>query len=140
MMDDLSPKQILFVHEYIKSGNGKLSAIKAGYSEKTAESQASRLLRNAKVQQFLNKQKTNLNIDLREMFAESAVKAYQVLHEIMLSSDASHRDRLSAAKDLLDRAGYKPIDKVMADVNSEGTLEVIIQTPDVDEGGWNADR
>ena len=38
-----------FAREYIVDLNGKQAAIRAGYSEKTAESQASRLLRNSKV-------------------------------------------------------------------------------------------
>src|ERR1700751_1632756 len=39
-----------FVEEYILDLNGKQAAIRAGYSPKTAEVQASRLLRNVKVQ------------------------------------------------------------------------------------------
>lgn len=45
----LSSRHLIFVREYLKDGNGKQAAIRSGYSEKTAESQASRLLRNAKV-------------------------------------------------------------------------------------------
>jgi phage terminase small subunit len=45
----LNPKQERFVAEYLKDLNGKQAAIRAGYSEKTAESQASRLLSHAKV-------------------------------------------------------------------------------------------
>ena len=45
----LNARQQLFVLEYLKDMNGKQAAIRAGYSEKTAESQASRLLTNVKV-------------------------------------------------------------------------------------------
>lgn len=45
----MTPKQARFVEEYLKDLNGTQAAIRAGYSENTAESQASRLLRNAKV-------------------------------------------------------------------------------------------
>lgn len=45
----LNDRQRLFVLSYIKSGNGRQSAIEAGYSEASAEQQASRLLTNAKV-------------------------------------------------------------------------------------------
>ena len=38
-----------FCEEYVIDLNGKQAAIRAGYSEKTAEQQASRLLRNVKV-------------------------------------------------------------------------------------------
>lgn len=45
----LNPKQRLFVAEYLKDKNGKQAAIRAGYSPKTAEVQASRLLSVVKV-------------------------------------------------------------------------------------------
>lgn len=49
MRKGLTAKQLMFVKEYLVDLNGKQAAIRAGYSEKTAESQASRLLSNAKV-------------------------------------------------------------------------------------------
>jgi len=45
----VNARQQLFVLEYLKDQNGTQAAIRAGYSPKTAESQSSRLLRNAKV-------------------------------------------------------------------------------------------
>lgn len=119
-MADLSPRKMIFVTEYIKNGgNATQAAIAAGYSEKTAYSQGSRLLKDVEVQQYLNKTEQNLNRDLRTMFAEDAVEAYGVLKNIMNDVTAPHKDRLSAAKDLLDRAGYKPIDRIAADVQGE---------------------
>lgn len=55
MSDDLNIQQRKFVIAYLKTGNGKQSAIAAGYSKKTADVQASRLLANAKVKQALVK-------------------------------------------------------------------------------------
>lgn len=51
----LTDKQKKFVTEYAKSGNGTQSAIKAGYSPKTANEQASRLLANVNIQEALSK-------------------------------------------------------------------------------------
>ena len=48
-MPALPPKQLRFVQEYLIDLNGKQAAIRAGYSAKTAEVQASRLLSIAKV-------------------------------------------------------------------------------------------
>lgn len=118
-MAALNPKQLIFVQEYMKSGNGKHAAIAAGYSERSAESQASRMLRDAKVKQYLDKKEANLDRDLREIFVNDAVKAYNVLLEIMLKPEAMDKDRLVAARDLLDRAGYKPVEKVVADVTTQ---------------------
>jgi phage terminase small subunit len=118
-MSDLRPQIMIFVTEYIKSGNATQAAIAAGYSEKTAYSQGSRLLKNVEVQQYLNKTEQNLNRDLRQIFAEDAVEAYQVLRKIMLNDAAMDKDRITAARDILDRGGYKPVDKSVVDMNSE---------------------
>lgn len=51
-MDDsgeLNEKQALFVKEYLLDLNATQAAVRAGYSEHTAEQQGSRLLRNAHV-------------------------------------------------------------------------------------------
>jgi phage terminase small subunit len=49
----LTLKQARFAEEYIVDLNGKRAAIRAGYSAKTAEVQASRLLRHAQVRAAL---------------------------------------------------------------------------------------
>ncbi|WP_339245891.1 terminase small subunit [Paenibacillus sp. FSL R10-2796] len=129
-MAELRPQAMIFVTEYIKNGNNATqAAIAAGYSEKTASSQGSRLLKSVEVQQFLNKTEQNLNRDLRQMFTEDAVKAYGVLKEIMDDPLAAHKDRLVAARDLLDRAGYKPVEQIVADVKTsfEDQLRELIE-------------
>ena len=56
-MSKLTEKQKKFCDEYIKDFNGLQSAIRAGYSEKAAKEQASRLLTYANVQEYIaNKQ------------------------------------------------------------------------------------
>ncbi|EGO7966271.1 terminase small subunit [Escherichia coli] len=52
-MAKLTYKQELFAREYLKDLNGTQAAIRAGYSEKTANEQASRLLANVNVQKFV---------------------------------------------------------------------------------------
>jgi phage terminase small subunit len=129
-MADLRPQIMIFVTEYLKNGNNATqAAIAAGYSEKTAYSQGSRLLKSVEVQQYLNKTEQNLNRDLRTMFTEDAVEAYKVLKEIMLKPDAQDKDRITAARDLLDRAGYKPVDKLVSDSTSDSTMNVIFNIP-----------
>lgn len=112
----LTPRQLIFVQEYIKSRNGTQAAIKAGYSPKSAEVQASRLLKKDKIRKHLEKVQDQINRDLREIFVEDAVKAYEVLKNIMNDPEAPHKVRLTAARDLLDRAGYKPVERVAADI------------------------
>ncbi|MEW4462612.1 terminase small subunit [Roseibium algicola] len=45
----MTPKQAQFVHEYLIDLNATQAAIRCGYSEKTAKTQASRLLANAEI-------------------------------------------------------------------------------------------
>ncbi|PJL44737.1 terminase small subunit [Stenotrophomonas maltophilia] len=46
----LTPKQQRFVQEYLQDHNGTQAAIRAGYSEKTAKQQGSRLLTEPRIQ------------------------------------------------------------------------------------------
>ncbi len=49
-MAELTPKQLRFVEEYLVDLNGTQAAIRAGYSKRTANEQAARLLAKASVQ------------------------------------------------------------------------------------------
>ena len=49
-MNKLTNRQKRFVEEYLIDLNARQAAIRAGYSPKTAQEQASRLLANVKVQ------------------------------------------------------------------------------------------
>lgn len=49
----LNPRKKAFVAEYLKDKNGKRAAIRAGYSAKTAEQQACRLLRNVQIKELV---------------------------------------------------------------------------------------
>lgn len=56
----LTAKQIRFVDEWLIDFNGKQAAIRAGYSAKTAEATAARLLRNVKVQAEISRRQKDL--------------------------------------------------------------------------------
>ena len=51
----MTSRQKKFCYEYANSGNATLSAINAGYTEKTARSQGQRLLKLNSIQTFLKK-------------------------------------------------------------------------------------
>lgn len=57
LIDDhnLSPRQLIFVEEYLKCNEGKLAAIKAGYSEVSAHVTAHQLLENPKIIEAIEK-------------------------------------------------------------------------------------
>jgi phage terminase small subunit len=71
-MSKLNVKQELFVKHYLMSFNAKQAAIKAGYSERTAEQQGARLLSNVKVDKIIQEEMARL----RERMSEDANKIY----------------------------------------------------------------
>lgn len=54
-MSKLSPRQQMFAHHYALTSNGTESALEAGYSKKTAHVASTRLLKNDKVQEAIDK-------------------------------------------------------------------------------------
>ncbi|MDY3696928.1 MAG: terminase small subunit [Staphylococcus hyicus] len=62
-MDKLTPKQERFANEYIKTLNVTQSAIKTGYSPNSAHVTGSRLLRNEKVNEYIQSQQDKIMDD-----------------------------------------------------------------------------
>ena len=58
-----------FVREYLVDRNGTQAAIRAGYSPKTAAAQASRLLRDVKVQQAVQQREAKILGELEGRYA-----------------------------------------------------------------------
>lgn len=56
----LNPKRLAFCREYVKDSNGTQAAIRAGYSESTAQEQSSQLLSILMVNQEINRLTTEL--------------------------------------------------------------------------------
>ncbi len=115
-----------FVMEYIKRhcrGQGE-AAIAAGYSPKTAAQQACMLLKKPEIIEYLNAQKALIMSDVRQQFLFEAKEALEVMHHIMMDPEADEKARLIAARDFLDRAGFKPVDKTEVSGGLSVTLEV----------------
>ena len=72
----LSGKRRRFVCEYLVDQNAKRAAIRAGYSQKSAEVTACRLLRNAKVQAAVEKRLEDHEIKADRVLAELAKIAF----------------------------------------------------------------
>ena len=103
-----------FVDEYLKlrEKNATQAAINAGYSPKSASSLAYQLLQNPTVLEYLKMRKAALIEDLRNEFLFDAVEARKAMHKILISPYAEDKDIINVAKDFLDRAGFKPQDKI----------------------------
>ena len=68
MADKLTPKQELFVSEYLKTGNATEAAKRAGYSERTAGASAAQLLKNINVSRAIeaHRERRNATLQLEE--------------------------------------------------------------------------
>ena len=117
----LTEKERIFADEYIKTTNATQSAIKAGYSEKTASSKGSQLLRKVKVRQYIDEV-----MDKRSKNTiATADEVLQYLSRVMngeerdaFGLDVSVADRTKAAE-LLGKRHMLFIDKVKLDAEIE---------------------
>ncbi|MFQ8995696.1 MAG: terminase small subunit [Agathobaculum sp.] len=76
----MTKRQEMFCQEYVISGNGTQAAIKAGYSEKTANEQAARLLAKVSIQDKIRA----LSDEIRTEKIIDARKMQEVLTSIIL--------------------------------------------------------
>lgn len=124
-MEQLTERQRRFAWEYWELGNATRSAINAGYSEKTAHVQGPRLLKNVRIQELIKEYREESEALLRQQFSKDAVEARKVMYNMMADDDVPENVRLSAAKDFLDRAGFKPVEKSEVESNGELGIKVI---------------
>ena len=92
---DLTDKQLRFCEEYVVDMNATQAAIRAGYSEKTANEQASRLLANVSVQEKISLLK-------KELSEKTGVNAQMVINELARIAFGDVRCMFSADNNLLD--------------------------------------
>nr|DAK50037.1 MAG TPA: terminase small subunit [Caudoviricetes sp.] len=108
----MTHRQELFIQEYIKTGNATISAIKAGYSKRTARSIGQRLL---------------INVDIRNKISElsqriannnimTAKERQEYLTVLINSDNVKVSDKLKAL-DILNKMTGEYIQKV--EVNGE---------------------
>jgi phage terminase small subunit len=95
----MTPKQDAFVREYLLDLNATQAAIRAGYSERTANEQGSRLLANASVAAAI--------ADAKEKRAEKLeISALWVLEQAKSTYEAArHAEKLSEAVAALKLVG-----------------------------------
>jgi phage terminase small subunit len=128
-MSKLSPKQQTFVGEYLLDFNATRAAIRSGYSERSAEVTGHRLLRNAKVAEEIHIEKAKVAAELRERFIGDAILARKVMLEVLNDPNSTNRDKITVAKDLLDRAGYGQIYKKELSGPNQNAIEVVFVEP-----------
>ena len=96
---DLTNQRQVFVEEYVRSGDHLEAAKKAGYKDThTLRNQACKLRRECA---------DEITDELHRNFAEIAPRALNMLSDLAESESI----RLGATRDLLDRAGFRPVDR-----------------------------
>lgn len=115
----LTEQKKQFVEEYLKlkCKNQAQAAIAAGYSETSAASQACQLLKNPEVAEYLKQRRSELAQALRDEFIFDALEAKKEMYRIMIDPEADNRDKITIARDFLDRAGFKPGEEVKVSGN-----------------------
>lgn len=128
-MNELNTRQRKFAEYYAQSGNATDSAIKAGYSKKYANTNASKLLQNTTIVQYIKEISDKLK-DERIMCA----KDRQVtLSDIARNCEEETSDRIRAIDTLNKMTGEYTL-KVDANVGAEvSKLDDLIKQMSVDD-------
>ena len=103
MAKNLNEKQQKFLNVlFTEAGGDYLQAKRlAGYSENTATSDIVSVLRE------------HIAEKTEEFIGISSAKAAYTMYDVLINpTEMGNKERMTAAKDLLDRAGFKPKEKV----------------------------
>lgn len=107
MKDKLNARQKKFAEYYAQSGNTVQSAIKAGYSENYANTNACKLLENDRVSEYIKELATKAQQDR----IITAVERQAILSDIAKSKDEETPDRIRAI-DTLNKMTGEYLNKV----------------------------
>ena len=130
----LKPKELKFAEEWLKTTNATQSAIKAGYSERTAYSAGNRMLKKVDVKQYIDERLA----EMQESSIADTNEVMQFLSSTMRGDipdqfglDPALNDRLKAAellgkryklftdKQEISGADGEPIKVIFSNMNKE---------------------
>ena len=115
--DKLNDKQVAFVHALMVPGTSQAqAAVNAGYSERSAHVTASRILRSTDVQDYIR-------TIMEDGFKVHALQSMGQMADLARTAK-SDLVRFQANADILDRAGYKAVEKQAVAI--QGQLKVNI--------------
>lgn len=95
MADTITAKQKRFCEEYVIDLNGTQAAIRAGYSKKTANEQAARLLAYASIKNYISELKA-------VKFQENKITAQRVIDELVKIGLANVQDFVNGGNNVLE--------------------------------------
>ena len=130
----LKPKELVFAEEWLKTTNATQSAIKAGYSARTAYSAGNRLLKKVDVKQYIDERLA----EMKESSIADTNEVMQFLSSTMRGDipdqfglDPALNDRIKAAellgkrykmftdKQEISGADGEPINVIFSNMNKE---------------------
>lgn len=111
MARGLTKKQRGFVHDYLKTGNGTLAALNNYDIEGKDRNNTASVIASENI----------AKPRIREYLESRAKRAAEIVYELAENAE-TEQVKLSASKDILDRAGFKAIDKSLnVNVNLDET-------------------
>jgi len=124
-MKKLTKKQQLFANEYLIDLNATQAAIRAGYSEKTAQEQSSRLLSKVIVQEFIS-------VQMKKREKRTEITQDRVLNEIAKLAFSNIQDIYDENGELINipdmqRDVSAAIQEIVQDSIKSGDGEFIIK-------------
>lgn len=120
MSQNLTDKQKLFIEYFSQTGNATQSAIKSGYSQKTAEQQGYELK---------NKLANQIDTATKKLLGSAVPVAVDKLRKLIENDKTTPSVQLGAINSLLDRTGYQTTTKI-EDVTGKKTDEELRQELD----------
>jgi hypothetical protein len=130
--EELTERQRKFAELYFELNNGTKSAKLSGYAESSAHAEASRLLKNVKVREYLGELHKERRERILNRLGTMVEKSVEMLFELAMNAE-SESVRLASIRDLLDRAGFKPVDRVENKSEHNGKITFSFQDPNEEE-------
>jgi len=107
---NFSPKQALFIEEYLVDLNATAAAKRAGYSPKTAYSLGQRLLKKAEIQAAIRERREKLSDDIN--LTQQDILKGLLSEAVFMDLGSSHAARISAWKELGKILGHYELDNL----------------------------
>lgn len=125
----MTERMIAFCDEFVKRkrayGAARESAIAAGYSERSAATMATYILKRQDAQEYMARREEEIAESIRRRFLYDAADAQETMAGILKKKYADDRDIIAAAKDILDRAGFTAVEKKEVSVNAPQIIDDI---------------
>lgn len=103
----------VFADEWLKTRNATKAAVAAGYPDNEhARKQGSHWLRDPRVQKYIQAKEGVNDIRVRQSLKKYSFAAVEELRRMAFDDKVQDTIRYACLKDLLDRAGFKPIEKI----------------------------